>query len=283
MIILNITDLLICCFSLANLVFFIEFVKSMQWLLKIGNANGTKRPRNAFQNQDSSIIYWHIALVPPSLHLALFSCFITLILSLTRTIALVKPLWLVRKKLVYWSVGICSIVLFLLCGVHGTVLYFKQQARADNNPYVQKFSNETKRLITGAADALDKLQLILIGLMVIPVGILTVFSLKALRKSKSIKIGQKIQNENSKKASIVILTLSIIFLVCNGAWCLMWLPSLTLNISQKSKQILKMITVFLNIFMMSLNSSANPVVYLVRNSGLNRYVKRHMLRLRSYL
>ena len=250
----------------------------MEWVLKIGN--GTERPRSTVQNQDFSIIYWLIALVPPSIHLALFSCFITLMLSLTRTIALVKPLWMVRKNLVYWSVSIFSIVLFILCGVHGTVLYYKHQVLADKNPYDQRFSNATKTYITGAADALDKLQLVLIGLMVISVGILTVLSLKALRKSKSIKIGQKVQNENSKKASIVILTLSIIFIACNGVWCLMWLPSLAVNTSQKSKHILRIITVFINIFMMSLNSSANPVVYLVRNSGLNRYVKRNVLRLR---
>ncbi|KAL5267146.1 hypothetical protein ACHWQZ_G004248 [Mnemiopsis leidyi] len=89
LIILNITDLLICCFCLANLIFFIDYVKSMEWLLKIKRVTKRQAPS---QDQDTFVMYWHIALVPPCIHLALFSCFTTLVLTLTRTIALVKPL-----------------------------------------------------------------------------------------------------------------------------------------------------------------------------------------------
>jgi hypothetical protein len=121
------------------------------------------------------------------------------------------------------------------------------------------------------------------GIMVIIVGIFSDISVKTLRASTVVPSNQKIRMKNNRKAAILIVTLCIVFMICNGAWCIMWTVLTIVTPSGNSMTeyaiAIRLSATLLSISMIAINSSVNPIIYIVRNSALNEYTKTHLMRL----
>ena len=273
---LNFTDLLISCFSLANLISFNEYERRT----KDNFQHQGDIPKTAIEEHYSFIRYY-FTLVNFLIYLALFSCFTTVMLSVTRTLALVKPLYVIRKKIVYIAFGICSLLLLIPIVIKCTVLNaLINYAGSD----IFACDDRIKQLHhISTATGIAELGTILI--IVTIVGMSTAMSVKTLR-TNTISTRQAANNENSRKATIMILTLSIIFVISNGAWGLIWAIITALYPESCSDEATSTMTAtiaqVLNYFWIALNSTANPIVYMTRNSALNDYTKTHLTRLRRF-
>ena len=213
---------------------------------------------------------WQIYGGFPLICLALLSCFITVMLSATRTLALAKPLYSISRKFVFLAYGICILILFILLG---TKCIF--------------FSSSLLLKTIGIIDIFT------VTISAVVVGIFTVISVRALRNSNKIIAAQKIKYENSRKAAIMIITLSTVFVISNGMWSVIWGVAWVVAItgskdgsSGEAESTGKANLAFaqlINIVMIALNSSCNPIVYILRNSALNEYTKTHFRRLGRFL
>jgi hypothetical protein len=222
--------------------------------------NGTKLTK-----EDNTFVQYYLILVGlPSYYLALFSGFITLMLSATRSLALAKPLYIIQRKFINWAFSTCISILLVL---YGSTIYFSAHMKQLHQDL------KTVGIVENCA----------VGIMVILVGIFSGISVKTLRASTVVPSDQKIRMKNNRKAAIMIVTLCIVFMICNGAWCIMWnvlnsvIPSGDLKTEYAVA--IDLSVILLNIALIAINSSVNPIVYIMRNSALNEYTKTHLMRL----
>ena len=92
--------------------------------------------------------------------------------------------------------------------------------------------------------------------------------------------------EASRNATVVILTLSCTFVICNGIWSLWWvvLTVAYFLIGQSDYFLhIKLIGLYVNFLLITLNSSVNPLVYLMKNSAMNAYTKTLLRGLKRYV
>lgn len=245
---LNLTDLLICCLSLANIFYFNGQAKE--------NESG-----EVFSNAYSQILVSY-----PLGYLSCFSCFITVMLSTTRALALAKPFYNIRKRFVRLAFGICVFVLITMFAIR-SLAYYESTIKQDPYFYqVLKF--------------VGLLEMIMICVTVLVVGVNSGISIKTLSSSYS-SLNESSRNDNSRKATIMILILSIVFVICNGLWSILWLTMAVFRTTKDKSEI--MIGLFLNLAVILLNSSLNPVVYIMRNSALNSYLTECWMNLRRHL
>ena len=271
---LNITDLLICCLSLAMLFFFNGVAKEAEDFMTKFDAEIT----NAETETHFSVHrYWYILVALPYRCMALLSCFITAMLSATRTLSLVKPLYNINRKFVCLAYGICISIPVITLGTncYAVVSSSSYKDTAHN-------ANETMKQLTQISNATGIVDLGMVLITVAIVSICTAISVKTLKTSNEVSRGQAANNENCRKATKMILTLSIIFVICNGTWTIIWVVIYAfLTIGNGSME--RLMGIFLNIVVVSLNSSANPIVYMTRNSALKDYTKTHLTRLMSFI
>ena len=273
MIALNVTDLLICGFSLVNLIYFNDYTNIYQDLFysSVGplDLQETKTDYTSFTR------HWQILVAFPLTYLGLLSCFITVMLSATRTLAIAKPLHTIRKKFVYIAFSIFTCILLMLFGTK-CVGYFHL---ADQN--------NSKDRLKEAFEAIGMVEICLVTIMTMVVTISCGISVKTLKNPNEVQSGQTLNDEKSRKAALMIITLSIIFVICNGAWCVMWFVVIAISPQNdtptESDVWIAMIAMFLNSFLITVNSSVNPIVYILRNSALNQYTRKHFLWLRRGL
>ena len=215
------------------------------------------------------------------LYLALLSCCITVMLSVTRTLALVKPLYVIRKKIVFLAFGICSLLLLIPIGTKCTVVilllnYIKTNILVCDDPTNQFYQ------IIRTTGIVEMSTILIMGTIV---GLSTAISVKTLKTSNEVRTGQAANNKNSRKATIMILTLSILFVMINGTWGLIGAIFTALYSDRCSNEttMATIIAQMFSFFFFSLNSSANPIVYIMRNSALNDYTKTHLVRLTRFI
>ena len=211
------------------------------------------------------------------LYLALLSCCITVMLSVTRTLALVKPLYVIRKNIVYLAFAICCFLLLIPIGTKCTVVilllnYIKTNILVCDDPTNQLYQ------IIRTTGIVEMSTMLIMGTIV---GLSTAISVKTLKTSNQATTGQAANNENSRKATIMILTLSILFVMINGTWGLIGAIATALYPDRCSNEttMATIIAQMFSFFFFSLNSSANPIVYIMRNSALNDYTETHLVRL----
>ena len=204
--------------------------------------------------------------------MSLLSCFITTTLSVIRTLVLTRPLYIIKKKYVYLAHGINMV--FSLSLITSKAIPFYKSEKQDKD-------NAWGTISVILSFILFAIQYIYILITVVVVGISCVIVVKALRRPPEILTQQteRLNNENNKKASVMILTLSVIFVVMNGTWCLFWaICTGTKSPGFRSAdldfvEVLPIFAIFISLFLMTLNSCANPLVYMLRNSRLNEYTK----------
>lgn len=264
---LNITDLLICLMAPVQLLELNYFAKRAEELDEHGD--------------DMTKIYDSIHRLLISnfyLSLSLLSCFLTTMLSVTRTLALTKPLILIKKK--YVNLAHCFNALFLLLGMTVPCITFFLYEQATD-----QFSRSIY-LVAHTMVFITQYTYVLMAVDV--VGVSSVIVARVLRKPRPVIPTQQASRssiENNRKATFVILTLSVIFTICNATWCLFWaicLPMYT-TIYETIPIKLQIFGFFLNLFQVVTNSCANPVVYIVWNSRLNTYTKSLLLRIKRFL
>ena len=263
MIALNITDLLICCFSIANVFYFKYF--------EHGGRTKATCENDSFLTNDFNFLIG-IALMC----LTLFSCFITLMLSATRTLALVKPLYIIRRQFVYIAFGIFTFFLLIIVATKCTIVFSMKYIGCEI-----VYDDKIKIM----AIVIGWVELSIVFIIVILVGILTGISVKTLRNPNEVLRGRAANSANSRKAAMMILILSIIFVICNGAWSIIWaiLTDILPNDGPSDESSRTLIAQIINYFWVAVNSSANPIVYMTRNSALNDYTKTPLTRLMRFI
>ena len=142
----------------------------------------------------------------PTGYAGIFSCFVTMMLSTTRALALAKPLYVIKKHLVRRAFFTFTALLILLLAVKDTVVYYHYQFRG--------FSENSNIRI--ATTAIVVTELFIIISIVVVVIISSIVSVKALRKENSALNGQRNNNGNNRSASKMIVTLSITFIIQGG-------------------------------------------------------------------
>ena len=257
LIFLNITDLLICFLSPAALFCLSELME---------------------EGQDKSDLL-HATVAESFLSLSLLSCFITTMLSVTRTMVLTKPLCIIRRNCVYLAHGLNTIfsLVFITCKI--VIYHIQNEKRSENYSSV---------LLNNICHAIQFLYvLVTVGI----VGVSSVIVVRALRRPLEIQAQQtgRQHNEANRKATVMILTLSIIFVILNGTWCVFWASWTIIEFSNNDRSGVNVIltwrlfAMFLSLFLMTINSFANPVVYMLRNSRLNNHTRSLLRRVKQFL
>jgi hypothetical protein len=232
-----------------------------------------KRMQESNEDLNTFIRCWQILAALPFYYFGQFSSFITLTLSATRTLALAKPLYIIRRKFVNRALGACIFILLILFAFKSFVIYHLTGFMLNNEK-----QDRMQQLLTAVAEV----ELCIASIMVMTVGALSGISVKTLRNSNELSAGQQVNIKNSRKAALMIVTLCFVYVICNGAWCIMWI-SLTVIFrtdgnSEKASNT-RILAMILNIAMIAINSCVNPIVYVMKNSALNEYTKTHLMTL----
>ena len=264
---LNITDLLICLLSPAQLFLSDNLSKEVQELER--------------QGEDMAATYDEVHKIFMGsfyLSLSLLSCFVTTMLSVTRTLALTKPLYLIKNNYVCYAHRLNALFILLGMSIPSINLSLFKKAALHSGRKISPIVHTT----------VFTCQYSYVLVTVVIVGISSVIVARALRKPPGIptqQVGGR-NRENNRKATVIILALSIIFSICNATWCLFWAIVMGIYLSNTSDTLsvkIQIFGTFLNLFPLTINSCANPVVYLVRNSRLNTYTKSLLRRLKTVL
>ena len=272
LIVLNATDLLICCFSLANVFCINNHIAVRESILE------AEKDVTGLWSRD---IDWHVFAGLPATHFAYFSCFATVVLSATRTISISKPLYLIRKRYIKFAFGV-FVVIHSILYIFKCIFLFNLKSRIDKdteagiNDYIEySLWIERDEFIFNFFTVAANTEMFGLIIMVLVVGIFSFMSVRALRNSNQIPGRQNADNKNSRKASILVLTLSIIFLIFNGTWSVIWIYVSLDHVIQsgdpKNMQTMLFFSNIVQIVILSLNSCANPFVYILRKSDLRTF------------
>ena len=116
-------------------------------------------------------------------------------------------------------------------------------------------------------------------IMVLVVSTQTVISVRALNNSNEMRGSQNVENINSRKAAMMVLTLSVVFLIFNGIWIIIWkADSLDFLLDDSHlKKRMNLFSVISMIVILALTSCVNPFVYVLRKSDLRNFVIKLLL------
>lgn len=216
-----------------------------------------------------------LVIYEPSQFLVQISCLLTTLLSSTRTVAVAKPLHVINKRTV-WTALVCSVGLTALPVAVKTVSLIK----LIKNPDYVKNSDIFREL--RYVIICDIIGYILTGLLVVIVLICSLLTVRAL-KSSNVDVVTADDEETSnlssnRKATNMVLLLSFAFVAINSIW-LIFLMLVTLKefhvestISEDNYEGFSVLCA-ISVIAMLTNSVANPIIYISRNSKLNKYVR----------
>ena len=211
------------------------------------------------------------------------SCFTTAVLSLVRTLVLKQPLLIIRKLHVC-LVHTVSVILIL------AIFISKISMACLIKPDLQNATETHPNFSQTIFFALNNAEFGFILLTVVIVGVSSVVVAKVLSKPRPQIVAHQagaLNRENNRKATVMILTLPVVFVICNGTWCVFWITSMVNEgletRSDSHSQATHIFGVFFYSFMITINSCANPVVYMIRNSRLNTYTKSLYIKLKGFI
>ena len=241
-------------------------------------------------------IDWQLYGMGPLMSLGLLTCFITLMLSSTRTLAVVKPFYRIKKRKILFAFVIFLVFLAALLTTKFVIMSRLDQSLSDST-----MSNSTLENLQGTPPvklyiATTFLEQALTLLMVIVVVILSGISIKVLKSEGNEILGQQ-QFVQHRKATIMIIILSLALVVCNSIWisCIISINTqflgeteqelggesegkyeLSANENHAYTHDKIFISLLVTLIMITLNSCVNPIVYITKNSALNTYTKLHI-------
>ena len=244
-------------------------------------------------------IDWQLYGMGPLLSLGLLTCFITLMLSSTRTVAVVKPFYRLKKRKI-----VLAFVIFFIVLAAFFITKFVTMSRLGESLY-SSLSNSTTTPLAQLHVATTTLEQALTLLMVFVAAILSVISIRVLKSGDNEMVAQQ-QIDRHRKAAIMIIILSLASVVCNSIWisCIISINTQFLGETEKElpdgksegninelsaneKHIMYaydkiFISLLVTLIMITLNSCVNPIVYITKNSALNTYTKLHIRHMIDY-
>ena len=199
-----------------------------------------------------------------------------------------RPLFVINKKVVWGAFAASLVQFFVLAIVKWIFLYqgFKLNKPDEFllksimkhtevfhflHPEIQKYIGETWKSFA----YVQALESFIVTLTIIVVAVCSGVTVKSLN-SPIVEPGQVNNHSNNRRATIMVLLLSLAFVLINGI-CLAiaayyhseLLSRFSFNISNAMQLI--------GVAMMMINSTINPLIYIARNSALNQYTKEFLL------
>ena len=201
---------------------------------------------------------WYAVLFMPFQYLVEVSCILTVLLSASRMIAVVKPLKVISEKIV-WATLLLVMMVFL-----GTMI----------GKWYVLFKTETDKSLSYAAQ-IELPETIVIGLFVVIVAVCSSMTVKSLKAPAAIGEMPNVRQDGSqqRRATVMILILSLVFILINGGWiAALFVANGQLTSEMPSGDVF-LVVLFLTIAIIPINSIVNPLIYIARNTTLNEYAK----------
>ena len=248
--------------------------------------NATKKSiAEAVKRSGTYFAVWQMVCYTPFQFLVQVSCFLTVLLSATRMVAMVKPLYIIRQKMVWGALIIALIFLFstaigkwvtlktisdIMLDVESMVKMIKDQIIVDMKFWKSWYANGYFVIA----------EYFLVGVMVVVVAVCSGVTVRALN-SPIVEVNDpegRPDNSTNRRATVMILILSLFFVLINGTWITLYIglmfsymakeTDFTLATKEASFEVN-----FIYLIMMPANSLINPVIYIVRNTGLNTHAR----------
>ena len=213
---------------------------------------------------------WNMVVVVPFQAFMQMSCFITLVLSGTRMLALLHPLWKIQRVTVLFLLSIAAAL------IAGNALYkYLLYAEIFRNPKQSDSEN-----FDNAESVVEMSESAIVGVMIIVVGVFSSVSIARLRFRDRTLLGRNRITQNNRRAAIMILILSCLFILFNSTWIILQQLLLHVGIDQSAQFPLhgRVIGIMITFILMPLNSAVNPLVYMGRNAALNGYMRTSLRR-----
>ena len=217
---------------------------------------------------------WYTVLFIPFQYLVEVSCILTVLLSTSRMVAVVKPLHVISEKVV-WATLFLVMVFFI-----GTVI----------GKWYVLFNTEAEKSLINAAQ-IELPETIVIGLFVVIVAVCSLITVKSLKVPAIGEMPNVTQDGSQhRRATVTILILSLAFILINGGWIAALFAAnglLTSEILEEDRSAsgdVFLVILFITIAIIPINSVVNPLIYIARNKTLNEYAKgivSQVLRVRS--
>ena len=297
---LNLCDLFLCLLSTAATPMFNVVLDdknkttSLIYQIEVGEINETDVIR-AMKSYGIFAVVWQSVIYIPYQFLVLVSCFTTVLLSTTRMIALVKPLYIMRQKIV-WTAFATSLTFLFCTQIPKWFTFINLYEIYNTDEIISKVIHNPDEaqpyFINGSimmSMYIQMAEFLLVGMMVVVVAVNSVLTVRALN-SPTVQVegsdGQP-DNSNNRRATVMILLLSLVFVIVNGIWLTSLVviyvylfgeqlqldgTALIMEVNEGSDEKRFLVT-FITLVMMPANSIANPLICIARNKALNDYVK----------
>ena len=295
---LNICDLLICFFSAALTPAYNKNIQEQHVLYEnyfISNSTPVNDIFKAVRNYIPEYRALENVLFVPYQFLIQSSCLVTLLLSATRMIALVNPLYTLKRKLLGGFLLISSVYLF--CMAIGKFFLLKriQDENYSDESILKGIKLFTKEAVnvkwefSAGYKTLFYMQMVefaIVAVIVIIVAVCSGLTVKSLRcpamTEVTVDSGNERSDSHNRRASIMILLLSFIFVLINGSW-IATILMLNIEVIKRVEQAKVVEMTFITLILMPVNSVANPLIYISRNSALKEYTRSSVMKLRRYI
>ena len=211
-----------------------------------------------------------------------YSIFIIGVMSVTRCIALLLPLHRIKRRIV---ISVIIIYFFLLTIQEFVPLMYSLDVVYDNVTMMtcSYNLNELFDPLSAEMKAFYFISQVIESLLpLIPILVSCVLSVYQLRKTPAVQLGYTKSDRNNNEATVTIITLTVVYLVFNIPFVLFGVESsvflfsngrvdlkAALNISDKAYDILSAVV---QLYAITLNSAANPIVYVIRIKRFRMFV-----------
>ena len=205
-------------------------------------------------------------------------------LSVTRTVVLARPLCVIKKRVVYLAYVIYFFISLAFLVTNCTLLLTSDKNKTDKPDWLDLEFGEFRSVYLISNTIGNVFAIIALGIVWIS-SVIAIRSLRSPPEGLGRQTGGR-NAESSRNATVVILSLSFTFVVCNGIWSLWWVAlTVAYFLMGQSDYFLhvKLLGIFVNFLLTNLNSFFNPLVYLMKNSAMNAYTKTLLRGLKRYV
>ena len=197
-----------------------------------------------------------------------------------------KPLYVIKKNVVWETFAATVIQFFILAIVKWIFLYQGFKLDKKNEFLLQIFMNQTEVHMPDFLDHeiqkyiaetwksfayVQAFEYLIVTMMVLVVAVCSVVTVKSLN-SPIVEPGEVNNNSNNRRATIMVLSLSLAFILLNGIWLAISAYYYSVFLSSYSVKIANSMQLIV-VGMIMINSTINPLIYITRNSALNQYTK----------
>ena len=254
---LNSLDITLCLYSLSAMVLILLSIREIK---ENGSNNGSDN------GSDVQFMYFNFFAMLVELS-GLATCF----LCALRCIAINWPLYQTSRSKVYISAAIVAV-----CIVTGKFVMFTPKLKEKG----------IKDDADGVISFTEKASFVNVSVMILFVIGCSVISIRALKKIRP--EGAAKGSDGNKKATKMVLILSLLFVTFNLTWVIILTVRIILEYQErkdiikegdKDEGMLQMMTYII----MSINSASNPIVYMTRNEEMIKYVKQSLSKVRNVI